>query len=117
MSSWTYVTGAICVDTYSENALNKVKEFLETAPKITGSERNADIFLNQPSGHNAGNYGFDEIGNVIDKEWDTRVIITIFGTLRDRTKYKTKKEYKEFIMALSQYDNFDIDYSSVKITT
>lgn len=99
MSQWTYVIGAIEIDSLNgmEITVENVNNFLLTAPKITGSERNAEIYVNKQTG------------------WNKAIVISIFGMLRDRTLYKTKKEVKEFISELSK--QFDIEYQSIKITS
>ena len=54
MSRWTHIVAAIDVDTYieSENLQSDVNELMKYAPKITGSESDADVFINILSGHN-----------------------------------------------------------------
>jgi hypothetical protein len=114
MSLWTYVIGSICVDTHSDNAVEKVKNFLDIAPKITGSERDVDIFLNQPIGYNCYESDFDKNGIFIEHEYESRVVITLFGTLRDRQKQQTQEEVLNFMQYLMK--NFDIEYQSITVT-
>ena len=54
MSRWTHVIGSLYVDTYKHEKDIKgyVENLLEKAPKITGSERDCDIFVNPLSGYN-----------------------------------------------------------------
>ena len=54
MSWWTHIVAAIDVDTYisSKTIKSDVEELLKGAPAITGSEGNADIFVNVLSGTN-----------------------------------------------------------------
>ena len=114
MSRWTHVIGAICVDTYGKNAINDITEFLQNCPQITGSEREADMFLNQPTGHNSSCSEWDEEKqNMVLKEWETRVVISIIGDLRDRGLEQTQREVNAFITALE--NQFDIDYKSIEI--
>jgi hypothetical protein len=114
MSVWTYVTGAIAIDTYSEEAIEKVEDFLSTAPKITGSERNVDIFINQPTGYNVSESRLSKDDRLVWDRYETRVIITLHGTLRDREIIETQKEVELFIQALEE--RFDIDYKSILVT-
>ena len=110
MSRWVHVTGCLYVETYKEESDIKkcVEEMLTDAPKITGSERDADIFINPLSGHNTWTncdcehceYGktvvhLEEGGfkcdaedgyDCPDGEYQTCVAITIIGDLRDRFK-------------------------------
>lgn len=126
MSMWTHITACMSVETgiiAKKPALKKqVKEFLEKAPKITGSEKNADVFVNIQSGYDwymsrdcdhckykdtiielkgqddgedymmcGGPKGYD-----CSAEYQTRVVISVQGDLRDRTKEETEKEFEEF---------------------
>jgi hypothetical protein len=99
----------------------QVKECLDKAPKITGSEGPADVFVNIQGG-----YSFytsrdcdrckykdsiielkDENGNDYmmcsapdnrdcSAKYQTRVVISVQGDLRDRVKEETEKEFEEF---------------------
>lgn len=120
MSMWTNIVAAIDVDTYIEdsNIKNVVEDMLKSAPVITGSERNADVFVNVLSGHNSwtscdckrckykdtikhveeGGFTCEpEDGFVCPEgEYQTRVVITVIGDLRDRMKHQTHKEWNKF---------------------
>ena len=125
MSMWTHITACMSVETgivAKKPALKKqVKEYLDKAPKITGSEGPADVFVNIQGG-----YSFytsrdcdrckykdsiielkDEDGNdymmcsAPDKhdcsaEYQTCVVISIQGDLRDKTPEETKEEFEAF---------------------
>lgn len=116
MSYWTHIVGVIDFDTFKESvalAEDILKE-LESAPKITGSEKDAEIFVNQLSGHNVSvgrdckrckykDTGDDEYCYTPEDfecpsgEYQTRVVITVIGDLRDRGKKTTETEWKEFV--------------------
>lgn len=122
MSQWTHITSCMSVDTCIEEPnnvlLDLVHEFLSCAPKITGSERDADVFVNIQSGHNAWTsadcdhcvYGktivhLNEGGFQCDAkegyecpegEYQTCIVISIQGDLRDRIKQETQKEFDAF---------------------
>ena len=125
MSYWTHITACLSVETNiianKQELKKQVKEFLKSAPKITGSEGDADIFVNIQSGHNwyisydcehckyknTIKYITDEKGeewqecDAPDKydcsaEYQTCVVISIQGDLRDRTKEQTNREFNEF---------------------
>ena len=116
MSSWTHIVASIDVDTYIEDhdIQSVVEGMLEGAPRITGSEGDANIFVNVLPGHNswtskdcnhckygtAGGLGLDcdaEDDYVCQSgEYQTRVVITVVGDLRDRIKAATHKEWKAF---------------------
>ena len=93
MSMWTHIVASIDVDTFIESKTIKedVEKMLVKAPKITGSERPADIFVNVLSGSTISNYVDGK--NV---EFQTRIVITVIGDLRDRTKDQTEKEWNDF---------------------
>lgn len=125
MSMWTHITACMSVETYT--VLNRielkreVQKILRRAPKITGSEGNADIFINIPSGYNFSTsrdcahckYRETRSEVVIDGEtyqkceapdnyncsgkYQTCVVISIQGDLRDRLGDQTKREFKEFL--------------------
>ena len=138
MSDWTYIVATIDVDTCIEddNIQKRMHEILKYAPKITGSERDADVFVNVLSGYNTTSIGCDKCEHKINskekegyfecyadenfecisKEYQTRVVITIVGNLRDRHIEQTKKEYKEFIKYLTKL-NFYIENRASNIRT
>lgn len=116
MSMWTYVTGSIVIDTFSKNAVDEVREFLKTAPEITGSEQNVEYYLTQPYTPNTFSSYFDHEKNEwVEEEYDTRVIITLYGCLRDRDIETTKKEIEKFLEAVSNV--FDNEQKSIEMKT
>ena len=54
MSTWTHIAATIVVETFAteKNIKGYIKRKLKNSPKITGSEGNADIFVNELSGYN-----------------------------------------------------------------
>lgn len=98
MSRWTHIVGSIHVDTYTKtkNIEEYVKEKLKKAPKITGSERNATVFVNAEEGYSTF------CG--IDEKYQERVIITIQGDLRDKNGEKTRKEIINFLKYIQKLD-------------
>lgn len=92
MSCWTHITACLSVETKfitkKPQLLKQVKKYLENAPKITGSETNADVFVNVQKGYNF----WSDKGN-----FQTRVTISVQGDLRDRNKSQTLKEFNEFL--------------------
>lgn len=132
MSIWTQIVSSIDVETYITDTKikEKIEKLLENAPKITGSEGNADIFVNILSGHNFwtncdcshceyyherectkedNNYECKEA------EYQTRALISIVGSLRDKEKEKTQQEYRDFIRFLKKDCGFFIRNKTVKI--
>ena len=120
MSIWTHIVAAIDVDTYKEskNLKSEVEKFLEKAPKITGSEENAAVFVNVLPGYNIWTSADCKVcnyGNTIvdcedggfqcdtpegyrcpEGEYQTRVIIAVQGDLRDRESNDTLEEFNAF---------------------
>lgn len=128
MSMWTHIVAAIVVDTCIESKTIKsdVEKLLEDAPKITGSERNADVFVNVLSGsstwtnfdcnhckyrdtiqHDKENGGFwcdcPDGYECPEGEYQTQVVITVVGDLRDRMRDTTKTEWQEFKKYIDKY--------------
>ena len=93
MSMWTHIVASIDVDTFKESHTIKkdVEKMLKNAPKITGSEGPADVFVNVLSGYTISSYE-----NGKKEKFQTRVVITVIGDLRDRTKDQTEKEWNDF---------------------
>lgn len=118
MSSWTHIVAAIDVDTFidSHTIQQDVEKLLAAAPKITGSEGDADVFVNVLSGYNHHIYrdcercdfyeGESSDGKLycrkgdgdscLDSKFQTRVVITVIGDLRDRDREETKQEWLAF---------------------
>lgn len=122
MSSWTHITACLSVDTGLVEPRKIVKRIiqkeLKEAPKMTGSEGNADVFVNVQSGydfymscdcvhceyrdtivHTDEGQHCDAPDDYKCKEgkYQTRVVISVQGDLRDRWKDDTQKEFDEFL--------------------
>ena len=143
MSHWTHIVAAIDVDTYkcSHTIKEDVEQMLQDAPQITGSEGSADVFVNVLSGYNhwtscdcqSCEYGHTRRHDENDGGWwcdaaddyrcpqgeyQTRVVITVIGDLRDRMKDTTKDEWKVFKKYIEKHINdngFGIRNCSCKI--
>ncbi|MBR2493889.1 MAG: hypothetical protein IKB64_10610 [Paludibacteraceae bacterium] len=128
MSRWTHITACLSVDTGLAEPRSHVKKVitkeLKEAPKITGSERDAEVFVNMKSGSNFWisadcdhcPYGDTRIptskSSFICKspegfkcpraEYQTCVVISVQGDLRDRTEEKTQAEFDEFLKFIKQ---------------
>lgn len=138
MSRWTHISGCLYVDTHTEDKdiENIVKKLLKKAPEITGSERNADVFVNVLSGHNSWtncDCEHCEYMNTIvhleeggfqckaprdyecpEGKYQTCVAITLIGDFRDRDGDITRNEVEAFIRYIQEF-GFDIDYSTVVV--
>ena len=108
---WTHVTGCIYVDTMQDRKDIKkyIKEILKDAPLITGSEKNADIFINPLSGYNTSVFNGDNI-----EDFQTCATITIVADLRDREIEKTQEEIVGFTDFIR--DKFLILDASLRLT-
>lgn len=119
MSHWTHIAAVIDVDTYiqSPTIQSDVEALLEDAPKITGSEGPAEVFVNVLDGYNcwttdcrrcefyggkAEDGGFycnadrEKGDKCLTGKYQTRVVITVLGDQRDRMRDQTKREWLEF---------------------
>ena len=120
MSWWTYIVATIDVDIWQER--HDIKEYVENllkdAPPITGSEGNADVFVNVRGGHSVTVFpncklcpffgGYDSEDEWIcrkptpikcpepETEYQSRVVITVAGDLRDRYMPQTQAEWQAF---------------------
>ena len=136
MSYWTHIVGVLYVDTYTEtdDLVGYIEDKLKDAPAITGSERNASIYINVPPGHNVST-SFDcarcEYGSTLRHypdgfecyapehydcptgEYMTRAIITVQGDLRDRMFDQTHDEW----LAFRRYLENDCDFRIRQVTS
>lgn len=125
MSCWTHITACLSVETEmlrkKPELKREIQKIIRQGPKITGSERNADIFVNIPSGynwfisHDCEHCKYKETLRTItidgkkgqecdgpenydcSNKYQSDVVISIQGDLRDRTKEETQKEFNEFM--------------------
>ena len=114
MSQWSEIAATISIDTKKEfkittqgkkEMLKYVNSFIKKAPKITGSEMDADVFVNIKSDFN--------IIDVDGTELTTQAVITVYGLLRDRDIYRTNEEWVQFITYLQSM--VDVGFISVNI--
>ena len=102
MSSWTHITGCLSVDTFiqdsNDNVRHRVKEILEDAPVIPGSEKDASIHIINKDGFNFSQFkGHKKVG-----EWQTGVLIVIQGDLRDTIIPETAKAASDFLKYIAE---------------
>lgn len=138
MSHWCSITACIYVDTNieSSNIKSIVEEKLKLAPKITGSEGDADVFVNVLSDYNIWKSadcencpykdtiikygdGFfscepDVEYECKEAEYQTNICVSIVGSLRDKWAKETESEYKEFLDWISKNIG-DIKQESCKV--
>lgn len=130
MSCWTHITACLSVETEmlrkKPELKREIQKIIRQGPKITGSERNADIFVNIPSGynwfisHDCEHCKYKETLRTItidgkkgqecdgpenydcSSEYQSDVVISIQGDLRDREFKDTKEEFENFLKYLQE---------------
>ena len=129
MSRWCHVSATILGDSkfagsHSE-LVEEVQKVLEKAPKVTGSERDLDVFVNAISGYSSWTscdcknckYGntvkyLEEGGFTCecDEEWEcpsgeaqNEVVITLAGDLRDRDYRQIANELDKFLKFIKKH--------------
>lgn len=98
MSRWTHITSCMSVDTCIENKKRIKKsiiDYINNAPKITGSESDAEVYVTLQRGYNISSWKQDTKGNFI--QYQSCIIISIQGDLRDKDGETTKEEFIDFL--------------------
>ena len=119
MSWWSYINGSIMVEPFGRTQAEKryiLDTVLNHLPRVTGSEGDMEIYVNQMYGSNESSscdeYG-DRTNNLIDRyggksfhggwlEIQRCYLITLRGALRDRTFEETYKEFIKWLCRLSK---------------
>ena len=138
MSVWSHIVGVIHIDTHKQvdNIEKFVRDALKSAPKITGSEGNATIFVNAEPGYSVSVYrdcrhceyndtiirdsdGFScdapEEHHCPTRKYQTRAVVTVHGDLRDRTKKTTKKQWNAFQRFIAKNLGYEIRMASCRV--
>lgn len=97
MSRWTHITSCMSVDTCELNK-NRIKksiiDYINNAPSITGSEGDAEVYITLQRGHNVSTWSRDKDCSVY---YQTCIVISIQGDLRDKDGESTKEEFINFL--------------------
>lgn len=113
MSLWCYVRGLIVADTFAEYtpaALYRAQCVVDHLPRITGSERDAQLYVTTKCGNNQFTYGWDELHQYSNLgggrrrncfEAQSEVLISICGDLRDRWLPQTLPEVTRALARLA----------------
>lgn len=112
MSHWTKVHGVIEVDTFSRSsaeAMYLAQTVVNHLPRVTGSEGDVEYYLNLVHGSNTSSNcdEFDQRSNLCNGahfrvfEYQSCVLITIDGYLRDREFDQTLRETVKALARLS----------------
>lgn len=103
MSRWTHITSCMSVDTCVENRKRIKKsiiDYIDKAPKITGSEGNAEIYIALQRGYNISSWKKNKDNDFI--HYQSCIIISIQGDLRDKDGETTKEEFINFLNYIKQ---------------
>lgn len=113
MSVWSYVSGVIEVDTFADSdaeAMFLAQTVIDHLPKIDGSEHCAKFYLNKIQGYETSS-NVDEFrqrsnlrrgGHYLGLfKWQTRILITINGSLRDADFEHALKDTTRMLARLS----------------
>lgn len=96
MSQWTHITACLSVDTCIENKKHikkRIIDYINKAPKITGSEEDAEVYVNLQRGYNISTW--KKFGD--DAHRQSCIIISIQGDLRDKDGETTREEFVAFL--------------------
>ena len=118
MSQWAYVRGVVIVSPMGRTQPEK-RYILDTVlahlPRVTGSEKDMDVYVIQKNGHDSSS-SCDEFGMNTDnlesiyggksnRGWlnvQSQYILAVDGSLRDRTFEETKKEFVKWLCRLAK---------------
>ena len=118
MSCWTYIQGSIIVDVRGRSQPEKqyiISSILEHLPRVTGSEGDMEVYLQQRAGENCSS-SCDEYGYRTNnlKDWygsktrsgmlstQSEYIITVRAGLRDRVFEQTRTEFMKWLIRLAK---------------
>lgn len=112
MSCWTYINQIVIVDAswlmkdkindleypLRQSELDKaVQDAIDKAPAITGSECDAAVFVNRErNSHNLSMNRYNRSNNPAWRKYNTEYVLTVHGSLRDRTYDETSREWERF---------------------
>lgn len=119
MSWWTYVHGTIVVSPTGRTQAEKryiLDTVLDHLPRVTGSERDMNVYVIQKNGHNSSS-SHDEFGqrtnNLFDRygyknrkhgwlQMQDEYILVVDGSLRDREFEETFRAFQKWLIRLSK---------------
>lgn len=113
MSSWTYVQGTVTVQPLGRTQAEKryiLDTVLSHLPKVTGSEKNMNIYIIQKNGYNSSS-SHDEFGqwsNLGNGRYDhsfeiqDEYILVVDGSFRDRVFEETYREFMKWLCRLAK---------------
>lgn len=119
MSNWVYINGVINLDMIGRTQHEKtyiLNTVLDHLPRVTGSEGDMEVYVNQERGHNSS-CSHDEFGfrtdNLVDRygcknrdcgwlECNDGYMLTLSAYLRDREAKETFREFMKWICRLAK---------------
>lgn len=119
MSWWSYIHGTIVVSPTGRTQAEKryvLDTVLDHLPRVSGSEKDMDIYVIQKSGYNSS-VSCDEFGEHTDKLLDYRgnknqkigwlrmqdeYILVVDGSLRDREFEETFRAFQKWLIRLAK---------------
>ena len=103
MSRWTHITSCMSVDTCIENRKRikkSIVDYINKAPKITGSEGDAEVYITLQRGYNISSWKRNKNNDFV--HYQSCIIISIQGDLRDKDGETTKEEFINFLNYIKQ---------------
>lgn len=110
MDSWTHPIGVIIMDTFSKSnkeSLRIAKSVVDRLPRLTGDEGDAHIYINLCVGHNTVEMG--------KRQWQTMVLLTVFGHLRNRSVVSTRVEVDRLIHVLESLTDVYVSFAHIDV--
>lgn len=113
MSYWTYVHGTVTVQPLGRTQAEKryiLDTVLSHLPKITGSEKDMNVYVIQKNGYNSSS-SHDEFGQWSNLgngkyehsfETQDKYILVVDGSLRDRVFEETYREFMKWLCRLAK---------------
>lgn len=107
MSCWTHINGVITVEPFGRTQHEKLyilDTTIDHLPKVSGSERNMNVYVVQKKGRNSSctHNEFGELVNGEFSEYQSEYLVIIEGNLRDRFFDDTLKELNNFLNRLAK---------------
>lgn len=118
MSHWSYVRGTVTVSPMGRTQPEKryiLDTILEHLPRVIGSEGDMDVYVVQKNGHDSScscdEFGMNTnnlesiYGGKSNRGWlnvQSRYILVVDGSLRDRTFEETKREFLKWLCRLAK---------------
>lgn len=134
MSYWVHFSAVIRLYTGTKT-LDEIKNKFKNAPQIIGTEENAKLYFNKPSGYNLHLdrdcwhcpkekllYKYKLSSSECEfcdetkfRDYQTETIITIVGDLRSSIEQQARQEYDNLLNFITNNTKFNIKYEYCNI--